>query len=540
MASGKSIDKWQFGDFQTPFSLARKVVQVLNRNHDIVPDHVIEPTCGKGAFVLASAEGFKGSKIHGYEINPNYVDVANNEIRTKNLEVSAEVKKADFFDVEWEKEISYMHGKLLVIGNPPWVTSSELGLLNSTNLPDKTNFQKRKGIEAITGSGNFDISEWMLLRHVSWFANRDGAIAFLCKTSVARKVMRQVRQSPEHRFFGHIYPIDAKAFFGASVEACLFVLTTESGNADCEVYESLESTTPSHVIGERDGWIVSDVDIYKKWRNLRGQDPAYIWRSGVKHDCSKVMELKKTEKGYINGFGEKLDLEDTYIYPLLKSSDVGNSRVESCRKLVIITQKNVGADTSKIKENAPQTWDYLVRHGQYLDKRKSSIYKGKPRFSIFGIGQYSFSDWKIAVSGLYKRLEFNIVSPINGKPVLFDDTVNFISMNSEEEARFIYALITSQPATDFLSSLIFWDEKRPITTKVLRGVSIEEIAKEVDQIDRYLEFVGSNQTNVLGQLSLGIAEKIAAYGGKKTANKALLNRSIRFWVPEEKESLLRH
>lgn len=486
------MEKWEFGDFQTPFLLAQKVVEVLKRNHKISPAHIIEPTCGKGAFVLAAAEGFQGSKIHGYEVNPKYVDVANIAIRTQKLEASVEVKEADFFDMDWEKEISKMQGKLLIIGNPPWVTSSELGLLNSTNLPDKANFQKRKGIEAITGSGNFDISEWMLLRHVSWFANRDGAIAFLCKTSVARKIMRQVRQSPKHRFFGHIYPIDAKTYFDASVEACLFVLTTETGNADCEVYESLESATLSHVIGERDGLIVSDVEMYERWRHLRGQDPVYIWRSGVKHDCSRVMEIERTEGGYINGLGEILDLEDAYIYPLLKSSDVGNSRVKSYRKLVIATQKNVGEDTSTIKKVAPKTWQYLVQHGEYLDNRKSSIYEGKPRFSIFGIGQYSFSDWKIAVSGLYKRLEFNIVSPMNNKPVLFDDTVNFISMNCEEEARFIYGLLTSRPATEFLSSLIFWDEKRPITTKVLRNLSIKKIALEAGQMDRYIEFAGSN------------------------------------------------
>jgi len=53
VAGKKSIDKWQFGDFQTPYLLAHKVIEVLKRNHGIVPDHVIEPTCGKGAFVLA-------------------------------------------------------------------------------------------------------------------------------------------------------------------------------------------------------------------------------------------------------------------------------------------------------------------------------------------------------------------------------------------------------------------------------------------------------------------------------------------------------
>lgn len=515
MASKKSIEKWEFGDFQTPFLLAQKVVEVLKRNHKISPAHVIEPTCGKGAFVLAAAEGFQGSKIHGYEINKKYVDAANKEILSKNLESISEVKEADFFDMEWESEISDMPGQLLVIGNPPWVTSSELGMLNSKNLPEKTNFQGRKGIEAITGSGNFDISEWMLLRHVSWLSNREGAIAFLCKTSVARKVMRQVRQSQEHRFFGHIYPINAKEYFDASVEACLFVLTTETGNADCEVYKSLESITHSHVIGERDGSIVSDVKIYKKWRNLKGQDPAYVWRTGVKHDCSRVMELEEFECGYINGFGEKVDIEDTYVYPLLKSSDIGNGRVNSYRKVVIVTQKNVGEDTSEIKRMAPKTWEYLIQHGEYLDSRKSSIYKGKPRFSIFGIGQYSFSDWKIAISGLYKNLQFNIIPPMNGKPVMFDDTVNLIPMSSKEEADFIYKLLASLPATEFLSSLVFWDEKRPITTKIMRELSIKEVAMELGYVERYHEFVISKQAGNLGQLSLGISEPIASYDSRK-------------------------
>lgn len=518
MAARKARDKWQFGDFQTPISLAKKVVDVLKRNHGILPDHVIEPTCGKGTFVIAAADGFKDSEIHGYEINSNYVDVAKGFIKNKQLESSIHVKEADFFDMDWEQEIANMQGFILVIGNPPWVTSTELSMLNSKNLPDKTNFQRRKGIEAITGAGNFDISEWMLLRHVAWFSKREGAIAFLCKTSVARKVMRQVRLSPEHRFFGHIYPIDAKAYFDASVDACLFVLTTTVGSTDCEVYESLDSTTPSHVIGERDGIIVSDVEIYEKWRHLRGQDSAYIWRSGVKHDCSKIMEFEKVKGGYVNGLGEEVDLEDIYIYPLLKSSDVGNGRVNSYRKVVIITQKKVGDDTSIIKSIAPKTWTYLEQHGEYLDRRKSSIYKGKPRFSMFGIGSYSFFDWKIAISALYKRLEFNIVSPLNNKSVAFDDTVNFISMNNEDEAKFVYELITSKPAKEFLSSLIFWDEKRPITTKVLRELSLKQVAKELGQIDKYYNLVMKRSAGESGQLSLAIAEKVTAYR-RKTATR---------------------
>lgn len=501
----KSIAKWQYGDFQTPLGLARKVVEVLKRNHGVGPDFVIEPTCGKGAFVLAACEGFENSTILGFEINTRYVSDARLSLREVSATSRVMVEEADFFTTDWERVLSGLHGYILIIGNPPWVTSSELSILNSKNLPEKSNFQNRKGIEAMTGSGNFDISEWMLLRHINWLSKRKGAIAFLCKYAVARKIMRQIGQYPEHRFFGHIYSIDAKAYFNASVEACLFVLTTDTGNADCEVYESLDAVEPSHIIGERDGYIVRDVICYEKWRRLRGQDPRYIWRSGIKHDCSKVMEFEPAGDGYKNGLGEFVECEGDYIYPLLKGSDIGNGRIASYRKLALVTQKFVGEDTSRIKELAPMTWEYLIEHREYLDRRRSAIYRNKPAFSIFGIGDYSFKQWKIAVSGFYKRLRFNLVGPLDGKTVMFDDTINFLAFDTEEEARFVYRLITSDPALTFLESMIFWDEKRPITTEILRRLSLRELAMELGELVQYQGWDQARTVRSTGQMELGIS-----------------------------------
>ena len=344
----KSINKWQYGDFQTPFHLAKKVVDILKNNHGIDPDVVIEPTCGKGAFVKAAYEGFDHAHILGFEINTEYVNEANVFASTTSDSARISVKEADFFNTDWNKIFSSLTGYILIIGNPPWVTSSELGILNSKNLPEKSNFQNRKGIEAITGSGNFDISEWMLLQHIRWLSKRNGALAFLCKYAVARKVMKQISKSIDHHFTGNIYPIDAKANFNASVEACLFVLITDKDSANCEVYENLDYASPSHTIGERDGLMIRDIAHYEKWQHLRGQDARYVWRSGIKHDCSNVMELLPENKKYKNGFGEVIDLEREYVYPLLKSSDVGNCRVDSYRKVVIITQKSVGGETSSI------------------------------------------------------------------------------------------------------------------------------------------------------------------------------------------------
>ena len=496
----KSFDKWQYGDFQTPIDLARKVVSVLKRNHNIRPEVVIEPTCGKGAFVLASAEAFRNSRVFGFEINPTYAEETRLGVRSE----LAVIEVADFFLMDWQAVLASNPGFLLVIGNPPWVTSSDMGVLNSENLPDKSNFQNRKGIAAITGAANFDVSEWMLLQHVEWLSDREGAIALLCKYSVARKVLRQVSRNVQCRLRGYIYLIDAGLNFGASVEACLFVLTTDAGGMDCEVYESLDSVSPLKTIGERGDVIISDLKKYKRWQHLRGQDPKYIWHSGVKHDCAKVMEFELHGQGLKNGLGESVECEEDYIYPLLKSSDIANGRIHDFRKMVLITQKEVGDDTTEIRKEAPATWRYLMEHRDYLDRRRSSIYRNKPPFSIFGIGDYSFKPWKVAISGFYKKLSFMLVEPLRNRVVVFDDTINFLSFDSFEEARFVYGLVTSRPAEEFLASMIFWDDKRPITVDILRRLSLMRVSEELDVLDEYLRWAQVHTETRNGQLELGI------------------------------------
>jgi hypothetical protein len=206
------------------------------------------------------------------------------------------------------------------------------------------------------------------------------------------------------------------------------------------------------------------------------------------------MELEQIEDGLFQDWmHQKYALEKEYLYPLLKSSDIGNSKINAHRKFVLVTQKFVGEDTNSIKDRAPNTWQYLLDHNHLLQKRKSSIYKNKPPYSIFGVGDYSFKKWKIAVSGLYKKLNFCLISPIDGRPVMLDDTVNFLSFETEEEARFILDLIISQPSLQILDSMIFWDEKRPITINILKRLSLKAVAEELGFLEKYLNFTQTVQ-----------------------------------------------
>jgi hypothetical protein len=200
------------------------------------------------------------------------------------------------------------------------------------------------------------------------------------------------------------------------------------------------------------------------------------------------MEFARDGYKLINGFGEIVDIEGDYVFPLLKSSDLGNGRI-AIRKEVLITQRHTGDDTAEIKRKAPKTWKYLMRHADTLDGRKSSIYENRPRFSVFGIGPYSYAPWKVAISGLYKKISFVLVPPCGTRPVMVDDTCYSIPCQSKEEAELLYALLSSSQATDFLNALIFADSKRPITIDILRRLSIVELARHLEKLDELARLV---------------------------------------------------
>lgn len=481
MSQAKKL-KVEFGDFQTPNTLAQDVcAKLLSLGYS--PEAVVEPTCGLGAFVIAASEAFNSAReVLGVEINDEYLSLLRRQIAAHDIGHRVRTERSDFFEKDWKAEFSRLHGRILVIGNLPWVTNSTQGQIGGKNLPEKSNFLNHVGFDAITGKSNFDISEWMLLEIFRSLKGRDSDVAMLVKSAVARKVLSHLERQGAYVSEASIYAIDAKRDFDASVDACLLVVRLSAHgirvNHDYSVYASLHSAEGKRV-GHRNGLTVCDLDSYESLSFLVGNSPEK-WRSGIKHDASAVMEITRTTSGMCNGLGEHVDIEDTHMFPLLKGSDVGSAK-EWRNKFVLVTQRSVGESTEVIRKFSPRTWSYLEAHGGVLDARASIIYKKNPRFSVFGVGEYAFRPWKIAICSLYKSLGFQLIGPIEGKPVMFDDTVYYLSFESEEEAKTVLGALRSEQATKLLSALIFWDEKRPIKTSLLNVLDWSRIAGQTKE-----------------------------------------------------------
>ncbi len=476
-------DRAEYGDFQTNSDLAIKVAKFLKQGSSN-PKIIVEPTCGKGNFILACLNTFKRiEKIFGVEIYKPYVwetkfnilqfFIDNPDTRKPEIEIN----HFNVFDFDFSK-ISKEHSReeILVIGNPPWVTNSKLSSLESGNLPTKSNFKNHSGLDAMTGKGNFDIGEYITLMMFDAFQNSKGHFAFLVKNSVIKNVVFDQQQRNYKIADLQKLTIDSKKEFNVSVEASLlYCKLNETPEFVCNEFDFYNHTKLANQFGWVNDKFVSNIEHYKHSNDIDGLSP-FEWRQGIKHDCSSIMEFDRVNGHFVNGLQQEINLEEDLVYGVLKSSDLKKTVIDKTRKFTIITQKKVGQDTSFIKKDFPKTFNYLHKNKAQFDLRKSSIYNNKPDYSIFGIGDYSFAPYKISISGLYKNYFFNLVLPQNGKPIMLDDTCYLLGFDKLEFAAYTLVLLNSDKSKELLQGITFADAKRTFTKDILMRIDILKLA----------------------------------------------------------------
>ncbi|MCL2148238.1 MAG: hypothetical protein FWH47_02750 [Methanomassiliicoccaceae archaeon] len=464
--------KREFGDYQTPLPFADEVCGYIKRFMGADPDAVIEPTCGIGNFLLSAARHFPLSRLYGIDIDSGYLAEAA-RLLSGRLPV---LINHDLFDFDFNTVLGPDPSKnrFLVIGNPPWVNNSTLSTLGGGNLPVKSNFKRMRGIDALTGSSNFDISEYMIMTIVEAFEATDTVIAMLCKTTVARNVFKEMMRS--HIGFSdmRMLNIDAKRVFGVSASGCLLVIRLGAGRVcqeQCGVYDFSEPEKEISRVAYADGRLRSE---------MGGVDArfdgacCFEWRQGIKHDCSPVMELTKKDGVYLNGRLETVDIEDVCVFPLVKSSGLKKHIISETSKYVIVPQIRVKEDTSALMAAAPRTWGYLCENRRSFDNRRSSVYRGSPPFSVFGVGDYSFSRYKVGVSGFYKKPLFALLH--GERPMMVDDTCYFLSFPTYGDAYVAMLMLNSDEVQSFLKGISFPDSKRPYTKKVLERIDFGKMS----------------------------------------------------------------
>ena len=310
------------------------------------------------------------------------------------------------------------------IGNPPWALNSNLNF----NLPKKENFKSLNGTDAITGSSNFDICEYIILKLIEKSVDKNVAIAMLCKTSVARNVLLELDRNNVCVDAVKMYDFNSSKVFGVSASACMLYIKMSTSNSKCCECEVYDIEVPNLICGR------------------------------ISFQNGKLSNLND----------DVLDLDGECV-----NSDF--------KKYVIVTQKKAREETYYIEELAPKTWKYLCDRKDAFDSRKSSIYKGAPAFSMFGVGDYSYAEYKVGISGFYKRPLFVLLYNENNieQPIMVDDTSYFLSFDNYSDAYTCMLLLNSSKVQKFLLNISFQDAKRPYTKKTLQRIDFDKCIQNI-------------------------------------------------------------
>ncbi len=485
-----TLELKEWGDVQTPKYLIEKVYKILV-DLNFNPNIIIEPTSGTGGFILNAPKYFQNLKlIYGVEIQKQHIWTSAYKLIVEGLGKKGQKNSSllirlihdDVFNHNFEFDMINSNDSLLIVGNPPWVTISELSMLNSENVPKRSNIKKFKGIDALTGKSNFDITETIVNKMIKLFSNYEGKIAILCKNSVVRNILKETKNHQLNISNIRALSFNAKEYFGKTCSASLFIadFTPNKSETFCTVANIDAPNTILRKIGWYKDQFVSDIAKYKQNSQLEGQFP-FIWRQGIKHDCTSVLELQINEDGQlINKKNEIIKIEEDLVYPLLKGSSLRSFLPRDTTNRLILTQTKLSDDTERIKENFPKTWDYLIKNKNAFTKRKSQIFREKTQFAIFGVGEYVLSPYKVALAGFYKKPLFTLVTPHNGKPVLFDDTCYYMSFQDYIDALFTCTILNSKELLDFLNSIVFIESKRPFTKEILMRINLAQLVNNIN------------------------------------------------------------
>lgn len=457
IANPGELNTRQRGDFQTPESLSRRIWSLVDvTGYDLI----LEPTFGSGSFLGTLPDGCEADVL-GWEIHREYYETTVARFAGQTG-LRFQLFHGDIFSITQNNLPVTPDTAALVIGNPPWVTSAEQGVLGGRNTGPKRNVKALAGLDALTGKANFDIAEAVILHLLTALAECHTVdFVLLTKFTVARNLIRFLGHLPQVGDFA-FYRIDAQQHFGAAVEAGVLrfrVSPAPVTRLQCAMYDGIEGTCTRSLLMQQQGRFVYDAEAYRRNAFMEANSaPFYVWRQGIKHDLRDIFELSERDNGLFNRRDERVDVEPEVLYRLYKSSDIFNGR--PARFVLPVYQRDLQDTLSNLASRWPKLCTYLEAHTDDFRSRKSSIYKKRPLFSLFGIGVYTYQQYKIAIGSFYTEPVFQLLEP-EARLAVVDDTCYMLATDDLSEAIYLLAILRLPCTREFLLAISSeWDKRR--------------------------------------------------------------------------------
>lgn len=398
-----------------------------------------------------------------------------------------------------------------LVGNPPWTTWSDL----TDRLKDawretyveSLDLFPHGGAAARLGHGNDDVSVQFALVCVHRYLRAGGDAAFVLKRDLLKGpagtllrsqrvgdrsvAVRSVQDFTDLRPFGEqvgagaaVYALSADADPEFPIPATAWTRGTdepEARESDAPNFSTADAMRES-LAREETGFVpVEADDSTSAWVRRDAEqcalgDCAHEIRHGLKDDAKSVFSVDD---------GDLAGLDADLVYPYLRSKHVVKYGLFGHDRHLVPMERAGEDNESELRRRYPDTYDYLARHRERLEARGSSWLERGPFYSLFGLGEYTWADYKVVWCRLGFKPHFAVVSTVEDpelgeKPVVPGDHCMFVATDDEREAHFLTALCNSAPYQKCLRDLAS-EGKASLSKSVVSKLALPEYRGTPDQ-----------------------------------------------------------
>jgi len=168
-------------------------------------------------------------------------------------------------------------------------------------------------------------------------------------------------------------------------------------------------------------------------------------------------------------------IEADLVYPLLRGRSVARWKCETEGHILIVQDPETqrGYPESWMQETHPLTWAYLKKFKKLLRARKAFQKffdpEKDPFYSMYAIGNYTFAPYKVAWMDISATVKAVAIPTASGNDMVMPEhTVIFLTTDTEDEARYVTAVLNSEPVGTVISGYIVDNH---LSTHPMGGVS---------------------------------------------------------------------
>ena len=452
-----------------------------------------------------------------------------------------------------------------IVGNPPWVNWESLPeeyRQDTKFLWQRHGLFPHGGMDTILGKGKKDISMLMTYEAMDSYLKNGGRLAFV----ITQSVFKTAGAGQGFRRFQlgsgtpikpiHVDDLSSfQPFEGATNRTAVVVLQkgrpasypvpytfwqkTASGRSVGYTSELDEVTAMTRRINMQaepvksadptSSWLTARPKALKAVRKLLGPS-AYKAHEGVNTGGANGvywLEILATRpdgllvvRNITEGAKRKVEqvtavLEPDFVYPLLRGRDVQRWRATPSAYLLMVQDPVTrrGIDEATMQMQYPHTWAYLKRFEAVLRERaalkryftrragKKTVETG-PFYSMFNVGDYTFSPYKVVWREVSNDLEPAAVGPLNDKYlgekiVLPIHTLIQVSLDNMNEAYFLAGLMNSSPCHLIVKGYVAMHPSPHIMKylKIPRFDENNEVHRKIAERSREIHELNYNDTN---------------------------------------------